>query len=100
MSTTKKPAKAPAKPAEPKPTRSAAKKSPTTSKAKPAAKPTKTDHVTTRKGVQGQVCLGGCGKWKSLDEYPKKSAARGGGPLRRCRACIAAERKSSKDAKS
>lgn len=68
-------------------------------KAKPAAAVTeKPDHVTTRKGQDGQVCLGACGEWKPLFEYGRTSKARGNRPMRRCRACILAESKARKAA--
>lgn len=85
-------AKAPKKPAEKASAKPAAK----------AKKPEKPAHVTTRKvagePTEGQVCLGVCGKWKPLSDFGKTSKARGGKPMRRCRACIAAEAKARKAA--
>lgn len=76
------------KPIPPKPTPKPA--------AKATPKPKPDPNVTTRKGVDGQVCTGACGKWKPLTDYGKTSKARGNKPMRRCRACIIAEQAARK----
>src|SRR4051812_23437792 len=53
---------------------------------KPAEK--KPDYLRTVKGEVQQRCTK-CSKWKPVEtDYAKKSKARGGGPIRVCRACI------------
>lgn len=99
--------KADAKKPAPKPTTTTEKaapakaKKPATAKPKtekkPAAKP---DYLRTRGGVEEQKCAGACGTWKPLDAFAKKSAARGGGPIRRCKQCITDERKARQAAKA
>lgn len=62
--------------------------------AKPAAAPQERPaHWRIVKGVDQQKCAGACAKWKPLDQFARKSAARGGGPIRRCKACIAEEQR-------